>query len=49
MPVLDRLREGVRGRRDLVYRKAMGLPLKAKVNGVNGNGVNGTNGVNGSH
>ncbi|KAF7797457.1 hypothetical protein EIP86_008654 [Pleurotus ostreatoroseus] len=49
VPVLDRLREGVRGRRDLVYRKAMGLPIKAKVNGVNGNGVNGTNGVNGSH
>ncbi|PCH40148.1 3-deoxy-7-phosphoheptulonate synthase [Wolfiporia cocos MD-104 SS10] len=52
VPVLDRLREAVRGRRVLVRQKAMGLPSHVKVNGVNGvkaNGeagkVSGTNGV----
>ncbi|CAL1713292.1 unnamed protein product [Somion occarium] len=39
VPVLDRLREGVRGRRENVYRKSRGLNTPApspKANGVNG-------------
>ncbi|KAH9950561.1 3-deoxy-7-phosphoheptulonate synthase [Amylocystis lapponica] len=39
VPVLDRLRTGVRGRRELVWRRARGLDVAvapAKVNGVNG-------------
>ncbi|OSX59806.1 hypothetical protein POSPLADRAFT_1048276 [Postia placenta MAD-698-R-SB12] len=52
IPVLDRLREGVRGRRNLVRAKAKGLDLAAvKVNGINGASeaqsvkANGANGV----
>lgn len=52
IPVLDRLREGVRGRRNLVRAKAKGLDLAAvKVNGINGTSeaqsvkANGANGV----
>lgn len=52
IPVLERLREGVRGRRILVKNKARGLDA----NGVKLNGktdetvkVNGTNGMNGAH
>jgi len=54
IPALDRLREAVRARRELVSRKAKGLEIlsngvkELKLNGVNGtNGVNGVNGVNG--
>jgi 3-deoxy-7-phosphoheptulonate synthase len=56
IPALDRLREGVRARRDLVARNARGCDTLTngvkdlKLNGVNGvnkvNGVNGANGVN---
>lgn len=43
VPVLDRLREGVRGRREQVYRKSRGLNTPSgspKLNGANG--INGT-------
>ncbi len=36
VPALDRLREAVRGRRNAVYRKAMGMDIAVKTNGVNG-------------
>jgi len=55
VPALDRLREAVRGRRELVSRKARGLEQsngvkELKLNGVNGvHGVNGVNGVNGAN
>jgi 3-deoxy-7-phosphoheptulonate synthase len=48
IPALDRLREAVRARRELVSRKSKGLEILS--NGVKElklNGVNGTNGVNG--
>ncbi|KAG6377227.1 hypothetical protein JVT61DRAFT_1281 [Boletus reticuloceps] len=53
VPALDRLREGVRARRELVARNARGGATKEiKLNGVNGtkaaDGVNGINGVNGA-
>ncbi|KAI0699130.1 3-deoxy-7-phosphoheptulonate synthase [Cytidiella melzeri] len=43
VPVLDRLREGVRGRREAVRRKSKGEASQ------NGFAVNGVNGVNGKH
>ena len=55
VPVLDRLRQGVRGRRENVRRKAMGIePVAKPINGVkiaNGAATNGaTNGAaNGTH
>jgi 3-deoxy-7-phosphoheptulonate synthase len=46
VPTLERLREGVRGRREALRRKAMGTVFTS-ANGVNGiNGVNG-HGING--
>ncbi|KAF9236481.1 hypothetical protein BU15DRAFT_89100 [Melanogaster broomeanus] len=54
VPTLDRLREAVRARRDLVARNVRGCE-EVKSNGVNGvnghkavNGVSATNGVNGT-
>lgn len=46
IPVLERLREGVRGRRENLRRKAQGLPA---LNGKAVNGVKVTSGVNGVH
>ena len=50
MPVLERLRQGVRGRRELVRRKALGVdapvpvPVAKAVNGVKAHGA-----ANGTH
>ena len=41
---LERLREGVRGRRENVRRKARGLESVNVINGKHANGVNGANG-----
>ena len=53
VPALDRLREGVRARRELVARSAGGhVTTGVKLTGVNAakaaNGVNGTSEVNGA-
>ncbi|KDQ62404.1 hypothetical protein JAAARDRAFT_30311 [Jaapia argillacea MUCL 33604] len=49
VPVLDRLREGVQGRRKAVWRKTRGLPADAPVPEPGAGKVNGTNGhVNGA-
>ena len=45
--VLDRLREGVRGRRENVRRRARGLEEIKPPEEVNGHAANGVNGVNG--
>ncbi|KAG9315654.1 hypothetical protein JVU11DRAFT_3299 [Chiua virens] len=50
VPALDRLREGVRARRELVARSARGNATNGVTNSVKGiklNGVNGTKAVNG--
>jgi len=51
VPILDRLREGVRGRRTTVYRKSRGLSSEAvpTLKSLSLNGTNGTNGTNGIH
>lgn len=56
VPALDRLREGVRARRELVARNTRGYVSNGvreiKVNGINGtkvvHGISDTNGVNGT-
>ncbi|KAI0076765.1 3-deoxy-7-phosphoheptulonate synthase [Panus rudis PR-1116 ss-1] len=36
VPVLERLREGVRGRRQLIYKKSRGLPVTVEAKAING-------------
>ena len=45
VPVLDRLREGVRGRREQVYRRSRGLNTPSGSPKLSPNGINGTNGT----
>lgn len=54
VPVLERLREGVRARREMLRVKSLGMSAASKaVNGTNGvhitNGTHSVNGVNGAH